>query len=158
MPEPVTEIHRPLLRLVDAPLTELSQDGDEHVVAALVLCVHRREVLREALADPLLMVVPPADRLAPPLVRELVREEELRIAPERGRIVAPDELRARELLIERGEIAGAVAARQIALDEGDREARIWRIADERLVEHRHVGGALGELAAALHLPRVGFHR
>src|SRR5436190_14650030 len=158
VPEPVTEIHRPLLRLVDAPLAELSQDGDEDVVAALVLCVHRREVLREALADPLLMVVPPADRLTPPLVRELVREEELRIAPERGRIVAPDELRARELLIERGEIAGAVAARQIALDEGDREARIWRIADERLVEHRHVGGALGELAAALHLPRVGFHR
>src|SRR5207245_3473418 len=105
--------------------------GCEHLVATLALCVHRGEVLREALADPLLVVVPPADRLPPPLVRELVREEEIRIAVEGGRIVAPDELRARERLVQHGEIARAVTARQIALDEGDCEARIWRIADQR---------------------------
>ena len=53
----------------------------EHVVAALMLRVERGEILREPLADPLLVVVPPADRLAPPLMRELVREEELRETP-----------------------------------------------------------------------------
>ena len=64
------------------------------VVAALVLRVQRGEVLREAFAEPLLVVVAPADRLAPPLVRELVREEEFGIVLERRRIVAPDERRA----------------------------------------------------------------
>ena len=59
-------------------LPQLAQHGREHLVAALVLRVQRREVLREAFAEPLFVVVPPADRLAPPLVRELVREEEIR--------------------------------------------------------------------------------
>ena len=69
-----------------------------------VLRVERREVLREAFAQPLLVIVPPADRLAPPLVRELVREEEVREVLERRRIVAPDERRGRQRLVERREI------------------------------------------------------
>ena len=49
-------------------------------------------------------------------------------------------------------------ARQVALDDRDGEARVRRIADQRLVELRDVGGAIGDLAAALHLPRVGLGR
>ena len=58
-------------------------------LAARLLRVERREVLREAFAEPLLVVVLPADRLAPPLVRQLVREEELGEAVERRRVAAP---------------------------------------------------------------------
>ena len=42
-----------------------------------MLGIERREVLREPLAQPLLVVIAPADRLAPPLVRHFVRQEEL---------------------------------------------------------------------------------
>jgi len=45
------------------------------LVAALALSVHGGEVLREAFADPLFVVVAPADRLSPPLVRKLVRDQ-----------------------------------------------------------------------------------
>jgi hypothetical protein len=40
-----------------------------------LLRVERREVLREAFTQPLLVVVLPPDRLSPPLVRELVGQK-----------------------------------------------------------------------------------
>ena len=98
-----------------------STDAND-VVAALLLRVERGEVLREPLAEPLLVVVAPADRLAPPLVRELVGEEELGKAAERRGIVAPDERRRRQRLVQRGEVAGTVAAGQVAFDQREREA------------------------------------
>ena len=77
--EPVAEIDRSLIRSRRcAHLRICRSTRGEHLVAALVLRVQRGEVLREAFAQPLLVVVAPADRLSPPLVRELVREEELR--------------------------------------------------------------------------------
>ena len=72
----------------------------ERLVAALLLRVQRREVLREALAQPLLVVVAPADRLSPPLVRELVGDEEIGIVCERRRIVAPHQPRSDCQIIE----------------------------------------------------------
>ena len=76
--EPVAEIDRALIRLVHRPAAELAQHVAERLLAAPLPGVERGEVLREALAEPLLVVVLPADRLAPPLVRELVRDVELR--------------------------------------------------------------------------------
>src|SRR5206468_5701051 len=96
--EPVAEIDRTLLGLIHAPPAHLPQHRREHVVSALALRVHRGEVLREAFAQPLLVIVPPADRLSPPLMRELVRDEEVGEAAERGRIVAPHERRRRQRL------------------------------------------------------------
>src|SRR4030095_7323601 len=110
--ETIPEIDRSLSALVDRPLPHLPHHRRKDVVAALALRVERGEVLREAFADPLLVVVAPADRLAPPLVGELVSDEEIGKAVERRRIVAPHQRRARQRLIERGEVAGAVAARQ----------------------------------------------
>ena len=121
-----------LIARVDAPLAQLLQHRDERVLAFLVLRVQRGEVLREALAEPLLVVVAPADRLSPPLMGELVREEEIGIVAERRRIVSPDERRARQRLVEHREIARAVSARQIAFDDGDGEARIRRVADRSI--------------------------
>src|SRR4051794_9089556 len=72
MTEAIAEIHRALVALVDRPAAHLPQHRREHLVAALALRVERREVLREAFADPLLVIVAPADGLAPPLMRELV--------------------------------------------------------------------------------------
>jgi hypothetical protein len=107
--EPVSEVDRTLIRVVHAPLAQLPQHGGKNVVALLLLRVERREVLREALAEPLLVVVAPADRLPPPLVRELVGEEEVGKTAERGRVVAPDQRRRGKRLIERREVAGTVS-------------------------------------------------
>src|SRR4029079_19298561 len=119
--EPVSEVDRTLIRVVHAPLEQLAQHGREDVVALLLLRVERREVLREAFAEPLLVVVAPTDRLAPPLVRELVGEEEVGKTAERGRVVAPDQRRRGKRLIERGEVARTVSARQVAFHQRDRE-------------------------------------
>src|SRR5687767_7076170 len=92
--EAVSEIHRPLVRFGQRPLPELAQHVQEDALAAGIARIQRGEVLREALAEPLLVVVAPADRLAPPLVRDLVGEEELRKAGKGGRVVAPGRARA----------------------------------------------------------------
>ena len=76
--ETVPEVDGPLVRFRQRPLPELPEHVLEDALAACVARVQRGEVLREALAQPLLVVVAPADRLAPPLVGELVGEEELR--------------------------------------------------------------------------------
>ena len=47
------------------------------LLAALLFGVERGEVLREAFAQPLLVIVLPADGLAEPLMREFVRDEKL---------------------------------------------------------------------------------
>src|SRR5207249_1239780 len=116
------------------------------------------EVLREPFADPLLVIIPPADRLAPPLMRELVREKELGERAEGNRIVSPVQRRRRERLIQRGKIAGTVTAGQVVLDQRNGEARIRRVAEQGFVERRDVGGARDEIAAAIGLPRVRLDR
>src|SRR5437764_515561 len=73
--ETVAEVHGALGRIVHRPLPHVFQDRRERVVALLVLRVERGEVLREALAQPLLVIVAPANSLAPPLVRHLMRDE-----------------------------------------------------------------------------------
>ena len=73
--------------------------------------VKRREILRESLAQPLLVIVLPADSLAPPLVRDLVREKEQRIdVVERDRIVRPGIRRRRQRLVKNREERGTVSA------------------------------------------------
>ena len=115
--EPVAEVDRALIGLLHPPAPELAEHARERVVAAPPLRVQRREVLREPLAQPLLVIVAPADRLAPPLVRDLVGDEELGKVLERRRIVAPHVGRGRQRLVQRGEVSRTVAAGQIALDE-----------------------------------------
>src|SRR5262245_17547842 len=87
--EAITEIDRPLVGIFERPLAELAQDVAERAFTAPLLRIQRRQVLREAFAQPLLVIVLPADRLPEPLMRELVRHEELGEALERGRIIAP---------------------------------------------------------------------
>ena len=89
-----------------------------------MLRVQRGEVLGEALAQPLLVIVAPPDTVAPPLVSHLVRQEELRVVLERGRIVTPSEPAARQWHLQRGKVRRAVSARQFALDNTQRERRI----------------------------------
>ena len=89
MPEPVAEVDGALIRLVHGPAAKLPQDVAERVLAAPLAGEERREVLREAFAQPLLVVVLPAHGLPQPLMRELVREEELGEVVEVAGIVAP---------------------------------------------------------------------
>ena len=104
------------------------------------------------------MIVAPADGLAPPLLCELVREKKLRVAGKGRRIVSPDQLRVRQRLVERGEVAGAVAAGQIVFHERHGEARVRTVAEQRLVEGRDVRCAFRQFAAVDHLPRIRFDR
>ena len=69
--------------------THMAEHGRERLVTVVMLRVQRGEVLRESFAQPLLVIVAPADRLSPPLMRELMRQEELGEPVEVGRIVAP---------------------------------------------------------------------
>src|SRR5205085_1968006 len=70
--KPVAERDRSLIAHVERPAAELTQHLLKRLVAAPLLRVERREVLSEPFAQPLLVIVLPADRLAPPLVRHLV--------------------------------------------------------------------------------------
>src|SRR5207249_1828145 len=155
--EAVPEVNRSFIRLLHSPLAKLAKHARKAVVAPKVLGVERGEVLREALADPLLMIVAPSDRLTPPLVSELVRDEEFRIVVERRRVVSPDVRGRGERLVEGREISRTVAAGKVALDQSHREARIRIVVEDRFVEFGDVAGALAELAAATHLPRIGEH-
>ncbi len=123
-----------------------------------MLRVQRGEVLCKAFAQPLFVVVAPADRLSPPLVRDLMRREEIVVTAERRRIVSPDQRRRRQRLIERRKVTGAVSARKIAFDERHCERRIRHVADDRLIELRDVRRALGQLTTALHLPGIRLDR
>src|SRR6478609_4770730 len=80
--ETVAQVHWTLIRIGKAPSAELPQHVGECFLSPGLLRVQRREVLREARAQPLLVIVLAADGLAPPLMRELVREKELREAVE----------------------------------------------------------------------------
>ena len=63
--------------LIDAPAAHMPENGRERLVTVAQLSVQRGEVLRESFAQPLFVVVAPADRLSPPLMRELMRQKEL---------------------------------------------------------------------------------
>src|SRR5260370_21058634 len=122
---PYTTLFRSI-GVVHAPLPQLTQHGREHLVAPLLLRIERSEVLREPFAQPLFVVIAPADRLPPPLVRDLVREEEIRKAAERGGVVAPDQRRRRQRLGQFGAVAPAIAARPGAFPARPREPRVQR--------------------------------
>ena len=161
---------RSLVGLVDRPLPHLPHDAPEHRIDArgcgiaaachaAPLGVQRGEVLREPFAQPLLVIRAPADRLTPPLVGELVREEEVRIVFERGGIVPrKKERRHRCRFVEHREVAGTMPAGQIAFDERDREARIRIVAEKRLVKLRDLQRAIGHLASAFRVAGIGFDR
>src|SRR5688572_23084356 len=72
------KIDRPLIGAPKRPACHLGDHLPEDPFLFHVLRVHRREVLGEPLADPLLVVVLPTDRLSPPLMRGLVSQKELR--------------------------------------------------------------------------------
>ena len=93
MTEPVAQVDRSLLRGVDRPLAHLPHDRAEGLIAAMVLRVQRREILGETFAQPLFVIVAPADRLSPPLMRHFMGKKELGIPVERRRVVAPDQRR-----------------------------------------------------------------
>ena len=137
--EPIAQIHRALIRVVYRPPAELAQDVAERLFATPLFREQRREVLREALAQPLLVVVLPAHRLPEPLVRQLVRHEELGEARERRRVVAPVVRRDRRWVVDHREIARRVAARQFVFHHGDRDRVVRHIAGERGVQPDDVG-------------------
>src|SRR5580765_8271003 len=89
--EAIAQVDRSLIGFLQAPLAPLPEHLAEDLRSAPALGVQTGEKLREAFAEPLLVVVLPTDRLAPPLMRELVREEELREALEVRGVRAPDE-------------------------------------------------------------------
>ena len=93
---------------------------DERALAASLLCVERREILREAFAQPLFVIVLPSNGLPPPLVRELVRQEELRKAFECRRVVAPVGVRHRQRVFDDREVPGTMPAWQVAFEQGNR--------------------------------------
>ena len=129
--EPVAEMHRPLVGFRERPAPELPQHVQEHAVAPRLLRPERREVLREALAEPLLVVVLPADGLSPPLVRQLVGDEEVGEVVERRRVAAPGDVRVGLRIVQQREVAGAVTARRFGLHQPDRHRRERRLAQQR---------------------------
>src|SRR4029450_957351 len=78
VPEAIAQIHGTLIGTIDRPLPQLTKDVGKGGGPARLLGVERGKVLSESLTQPLLVVIPPADSLTPPLMRELVGQEELR--------------------------------------------------------------------------------
>ena len=75
--EPIPQIDGTLIRLVERPPPELPEHLHELLFTVAVLCVQRGEILRKPFAQPLLVVVLPADGLAPPLMCDLMSEKEV---------------------------------------------------------------------------------
>ena len=148
MAEAVAQIDGPLVGVSQRPSPHPLDDVLEDVGPLVVLRVEGREVLRQPLAQPLLVVVLPADRLSPPLMRDLVSEEEGREAGEDRRIGLPGDDGARlpgQLVVHQGEIGGAVPARQAAVSQGHRHRRVRDVSEDGRVEGGDVRGALGRL-------------
>src|SRR5262245_39137772 len=108
----------------------MAQDADKHAVAALMLRVEGGKVLREALAQPLLVVVAPANGLAEPLMRDFVRDEEVWKPVERRGVITPDERRKRQRLNNLGEVRRAVSSREVAFGDRDGERGVRQVAGE----------------------------
>ena len=120
-----------------------------------LLRVEGGEVLREAFAQPLFVIVLPPDSLPPPLVRELVREIERRKALEVDGVVAPDNGLVRQHLVQHGEVRRTVSAGQLVLRDRQRECRIRRFADDRRVELKNGVRLLRKRTGSSSLPRIG---
>ncbi len=146
VPEAIAQVDRALRRRVDTGAPHLPQHRRKHVRVERLLGVERREVLCEPLAQPLLVIVLPAYRLAPPLMRQFVREIELGKLSKFTGIVAPDVWRRRQHLIEHREVRRAVASGQFVLGHGQREGRIRRLADDRSVVLKDGARLLGDVA------------
>jgi hypothetical protein len=122
-----------------------------------VLCVKRREVLREAFAEPLLVIVLPAHRLPPPLMGGFVRDEKFRELVEVRRIVAPRDWPGGRGLAERREVGRAVAAGRASLHTASENVWYAHVVHDAPVElhrvlryQRELEGAALEQAARLH--------
>ena len=119
--EAIAEIHGTLIGSIDGPARHLRDHLLEGRVLPPVFGVERGEILREALADPLLVIVLPAHRLSPPLMCGLMGEEKLGEIVEIRRVGAPRDRRRRRRQAERREVRRAMTARLFALDERERE-------------------------------------
>src|SRR6266545_6996784 len=152
--EAVPEIDGPLPGERDRPFAHLAKDGRELVGTTLAFGIQRGEVLRESFAEPLLVVIFPPDRLSPPLVCDLVRDEKRRIVLERDGIVVPHERRRRHRLVEHGEIRGTVAARHVTFGHGERERVVGSVSEQRRVELQDFCCLLRQPARLRHLSRI----
>jgi hypothetical protein len=112
--------------------------------------------LREALADPLLVIVLAPDGLAPPLVRQLVGQEECRVVVEAHRIVPPHEVRRYDR-VEYRKVRGTVSARPLGLGEGQREAGIRHVAEDRRIVPEDRRGILDGVAYPARLAGIRAH-
>src|SRR6185503_21158719 len=124
--------------------SHLPKDARE-TAFTILLGVEHGEVLREGLAQPLLVIVLPTDRLAPPLMRQFVRKEKGREVLEVDRIVAPDDGRTGHQLIQYGEVRRTVPAGPVALRYRQGKTRIWSIAEKRRIKSQDPGGPLARL-------------
>src|SRR5215467_12066111 len=140
----VPQIDRALIGLAHRPAAHMTQDALKHRIAALMLCVEGREVLRKSLAQPLLVVVAPAHRLSEPLMRQLVRDEEVGKLVERRGIVPPDDLIERQRLNNFREVCRAVAAREIASRDRYPQRYATHIPTKRTTPPRYLAAALAQ--------------
>ena len=113
-----------------------------------LLGVEQRKKLREAFADPLLVVVLARDCLPPELVRQFVGEEVLREVLEGHRVACPGERGARHRLVQQGEIRRAVTARQRVLGQREPQERERQIVHQVAVEAHDVGRRVEQVPGA----------
>ena len=118
--EPISEIDRTFGRRIHRGPSHLPKNAGQ-TAFPIFLSVERGKVLRERLAEPLLVIILPTHRLAPPLVRQFVRDEERGKVFKVHRIVAPHDRRSRHQLIQDSEVRRAVTARAIALCQRERK-------------------------------------
>jgi hypothetical protein len=109
--------------------------------------VERGEVLREALAEPLIVVGVPAHRLAPPLMGDFVGRKKVGMPIERSRVVAPRARLTDRWLAEDREVPRAVAAGLGPFDQRERQARVGGIARNRAVEPHDIFRARRQIAS-----------
>ncbi len=116
--------------MIHRPAAELAHDLPEGLFTASLLRVQRGEVLSEALAQPLLVIILPTNGLAPPLMREFVGDKELREVVERRRVVPERKRCNRQRVVEHGKIARTVAAGAVVLDHRNRHRVIRHIIEK----------------------------
>src|SRR5687767_10832186 len=117
--QPVSQMNRAMAGQVQRRLAHLLKEPTFGFRAAVVAGIERGEVLREALTEPLFVIVLPADRLAPPLMGRLMRQKKERMTGQRYRIAAPGKTRRQRWLIPDGEVCRAVAAWELGVERGE---------------------------------------
>ncbi len=134
MPEAIPKVDRALIGLGERPSTKLAQHVLERVLATGLLRIERREILGEAFAQPLLVVVLPAHCLPPPLVGQLMSHKEVGIVAKRRRVVAPRQRCLWRRRIDHGEVPRTMSAGRLVLGDRDSHRRIRCVANDRCIE------------------------